>query len=130
MVDTNRRTTVSAVVTALLAGCTTVDDRKRAADSSESSETATKPNRPSNCALRHELVDDDSRGYEWENLTYQNLSPNAKYLFEKTVENHGYMTKNESRNPPEFDYSDTRTNYRIRRNNTTYTIITYSGSGC
>lgn len=125
MIDKNKRQTVLAVATTLIAGCTTQNGTR-----TTDSETTDNPNRPSDCALHHELTDEESAEYEVTNLAYENLSTDARYLFEKTVEKDGYITKNESRDPPEFDYDDTATRYRIHQNETTYTIITYSGSGC
>lgn len=127
MTDDTKRRTVVAVATTLLAGCTTLNgEQSQGSNSKKSSD----PDRPSNCALHHELTDEDSAGYEVTNLTYENLSTDARYLVERTVENDGYVTENESRDPPEFEYDDTTSRYRIERNDTTYLIITYSGSGC
>lgn len=127
MTEKSKRAMILSVGTALVAGCTTFGGEQTRQRETKQTEN---PNRPSNCALHHELISDDSASYESENITYEELSPNAKYLFEQAVTNDGYVTKNESRDPPEFDYDDTPARYKIHRNGTTYTLITYSGSGC
>lgn len=111
----NRRSILAGagvVLTGILAGCS-FDDAT------------------SQCHLMHEAVEpSEDYGEVVETYRYENLSDDARRVFEETLADGNYTTANRSLEPDEFRYWDTVTVYNVTYRNETHTVLTYAGEGC
>ena len=83
------------------------------------------------CTLRHEVSEYDERGYEGENVTYDELSDRGKDVFETALESGSHVVEYDGENaPPDFSYSDEASSYVIEYEGERYTLLTYTSQGC
>lgn len=84
------------------------------------------------CELRHEVSGyEESRGYEGEKLTYDELSDRGKKFFEKALESGSHVVEYDGGNaPPDFAYSDEASTYAVSYEGERYTLFTYTSEGC
>jgi hypothetical protein len=84
------------------------------------------------CELRHEVSEyQESRGYEGEKITYDELSDRGKEFFEKALESGSHVVEYDGVNaPPDFAYSDAASTYVVSYEGERYTLFTYTSEGC
>jgi hypothetical protein len=83
------------------------------------------------CHLMHEVADSpDDYGDPADSYNYDELSDDARTVFDETVTDGSYATTNRSLDSPEFRYRDTTTVYNVTKGDETYVLLTYTGEGC
>lgn len=107
----------------LLSGC---------ASSTQPTPTAHQTPNPGNCSLQSWIEPKDSATnyYVMGNYTYEELSPDVKFVFKQTVDRGSFSTSNDSLDPQEFNYYATAQMNLVQYENETYQIVTQSGEYC
>ncbi|WP_247730437.1 hypothetical protein [Halovivax limisalsi] len=85
---------------------------------------------PDNCELIHDVGEPSEFDAPRETYRYENLSREARQVFDEALVDGSYFTTNQSLRSEELRYEGIRSIYHIIYDNETYGLATYVNEGC
>lgn len=118
-------------IAATVAGCAAPSNQRTTNVDTASPDEDGNWNSSVTCSLNHDVLDKNREHRIETHYQYETLSDTAQDYFKRALEQEARYQNDRTENaPPEFEYTDVVTKYKITYEEKTYVLGTWSGDGC